>query len=86
MARSEAETKKILENAKQGGFKIILCTQSLHVVGLEALPNGNWQMVGNGLPTKDELTSEEVFHYLHLSKTSKKRRKESNIYIFPSLK
>jgi len=78
MAKSPEQTAKILNNAKQGGKKIIIWVGPTHVVGLCYTRNG-WKMVGNDLPCIEELSAEGVFRYLHKARRHNKYRE--NIYL-----
>lgn len=77
-ARSLEETVKILENARQGGRRVIIYTEERHVVGLRAV-SGGWRMVGVRTPVDSQtvLTSAEVFEHLFIPSyigSDKKRR------------
>ena len=83
MVKSEDETEVVLQNALIGGWKVIICTQPSHVVGLKSISN-KWQMVGNAVETLDLLTSRQVFKYLYIKRPYPRgTEKCPNIYLFP---
>lgn len=68
-AKNKSDTKRILENAKKGGWRVIIRTEDEHAVGLRNTSDG-WRMVGTWTPAKaeDRFTSEEIFHFLFQDK------------------
>ena len=53
-AQTPDQTEKLLRNAKQGGWRVIMYTSSFHVVGLRPVRDG-WKMVGNDTPIPPDI-------------------------------
>ena len=93
--RNTNECVKALNNARQGGRRVIIWTSESHVVGLRPISRG-WRMLGTGLPKDAEngkhvFTDSEIFPFLvqpsrkKLNKTGESK-KIANMLIFSSEK
>jgi len=78
------ETEEILENARQGGRRVIVYTEDDHVVGLRPV-NGGWRFVGNRTPvnTSNILESQEVHQHLAHPKERFRGKRAPNIVSLP---
>jgi len=86
--RNQEESTSVLQNVRLGGFKVILVTKHLHVVGLKSIGEDRWQFVGNAVPTTEPITTAEVFPFIYQRRPFRKNKnhKDPNIYIFPPIK
>jgi hypothetical protein len=75
-AKNVSECKRILDNAKIGGRRVIIYVSRSSTVGLRPV-SGGWRMVGlrTPVPSDQVLTSSKVFEYLYVPTTNGDKRR-----------
>ncbi|HCQ31596.1 TPA: hypothetical protein DIU27_04415 [Candidatus Collierbacteria bacterium] len=73
--------RDVIKRAYQGRRHIIIYTGINHVVGLKPINPNIWAMVGNSIPTDEQLYIEEIFPFLYVPPCTQKIRDRTNIFI-----